>query len=75
MDDAINFVGADNAFEFVVVANIRVDKWDINIVLDAKVLNAMFQSLVQRIVDDYRFAGTDEFISNMCADVSGSTCK
>ena len=41
----------------------------------AQVLDALFEALVERVVDDYRFAGADEFICDMCADVASTACK
>ncbi len=75
MDDAIDLVCADDAFEFVVVADVGIDQRDIDVVHGAQVLDAVFEALVQRVVDDYRFAGADEFVSDMCADVASTTCK
>ena len=46
MDDAIDLVRADNPFEFVVVADISFDQWDIDVVLGAQLLDAVFETLV-----------------------------
>ncbi len=75
MDNAINLVSADNAFDFVVIADIGLDQWVINVVLGAQVRDAVFKTLVERVVDDDRFAGADEFICDMCADVASTACK
>ena len=75
MDDAINLVFADDAFDFVVIADISFDQRDIDVVLGAQVRDAVFKALVERVVDDNRFAGADEFICNMCTDVASTACK
>ena len=75
MDDAINLVFADDAFDFVVVADIGFDQWDIDVVLGAQVRDAVFKTLVERVVDDNGFASADEFICNMCTDVASASGK
>ena len=75
MDDAINLVFADDAFDFVVIADISFDQRDIDVVLGAQVRDTVFKALVERVVDDNRFASADEFICDMCADVASTTCK
>ena len=75
MDDAINLVFADNAFDFVVIADISFDQRDIDVVLGAQLRDAVFKALVERVVDDDRFARADEFICDMCADVASTACK
>ena len=75
MDDASNLVFTDDAFDFVVIADISFDQWDIDIVLGAQVRDAMFKTLVERVVDDDRFAGADEFICDVCTDVASTSCK
>ncbi len=46
MDDAIDLVCANNAFEFVVVTDIGLDLRDIDVVLGAQVLGAVFEALI-----------------------------
>ena len=75
MDDAINLVFTDDTFDLVVIADIGFDQRDIDVVLGAQVRDAVFKALVERVVDDDRFAGTDEFICDMCADVASTACK
>ena len=75
MDDAVNLVFADDAFNLVVIADIGFNQRDIDIVLGAQVRDAGFKTLVERVVDDYRFAGSDEFICDVCTDVASTACK
>ena len=75
MDDAINLVFTDDAFDFVVIADISFDQRDIDIVLGAQVRDSVFKTLIQRVVDDNGFAGADEFICDVCTDVASTACK
>ena len=75
MDDAINLVGADYAFDLVVIADISFDQWDLDVVLCAQVNDAGFKALVERVVDDDVLAVANEFISDMCADISSASGK
>ena len=52
MDDAIDLVGADYIFKFVVIADVGFDKWDLDVVLCAQVDDAGFKALVERVIDD-----------------------
>ena len=73
MHDPLDLVGADDIFEFVVIANVRSDKWNFGVVLCAQVNDARFKTLVERVIDDDGLASADEFVSNVCADVSGTS--
>ena len=75
MDDAVNLVFADYAFDFVVIADIGFDQWDIDVVLGAQVRDSVFKTLVERVVDDDRFASANEFICDMRTDIASTTCK
>ena len=52
MNDAINLVVANDAFDFVVIADIGFNQRDIDIVFGAQVRDAVFKTLVERVVDD-----------------------
>ena len=52
MNDAINLAGADYVFEFVVIADVSFDKWDLDVVLCAQINDAGFEALVERVLDD-----------------------
>ena len=75
MDDAIDVMGADNAFDLVVIADISFDQWDLDVVLCAQVDDAGFKALIERVIDDYVLAVADEFISDMCAYVTSASGK
>jgi len=75
VDDAIDVVGADNAFNLVVIADISFDQRDLDLVLCAQVDDAGFKALVERVIDDDVLAIADEFISDMCADVTSASGK
>ncbi len=75
MDDAVNLVFADYAFDFVVIADISLDQRDGDVVFGAQVRDTVFKTLIKRVVDDNRFAGADEFICDMCTDVASTACK
>ena len=75
MDDAINLVFADDTFELVVIADIGDDQRNLRVVLSAQILDARLQALVERVVDNDRFASADKFISDMCTDVTSTAGK
>ena len=52
MNDSIDVVFADHTFNFVVITDISLDKWNIRVVLGAKVLNTGFKALVERVIDN-----------------------
>jgi len=64
-----------NSYNLVVIADISFDQRDIDVVLGAQVRDAVFKTLIERVIDDDRFAGSDEFICDMCTDVASTTCK
>jgi hypothetical protein len=43
--------------------------------LCTQVGNARFKALIERIEQNNIFARLDKEVSNMCADVSGTTCN
>ena len=67
--------GIDSAFDFVVITDIGFDQRDIDVVLGAQVRDAVFKALVERVVDDNRFAGADEFICNVRTNVASTASK
>ena len=73
MDDAVDLVGADYVFNFVVITDVSFDQWDQGVVLCAQVDDAGFKALVERVIDDDVLAACDEFISDMCADVTSAS--
>ena len=54
MDDAINLVFLNDSLNFVVILNIGFDSRDIKAVLGEQVSNARFETLIERVVSDYR---------------------
>ena len=54
MDDAINLVFLNDSLNFVVILNIGFDSRDIKAVLGEQVSNASFETLIERVVSDYR---------------------
>ena len=75
MDDAIDVVGADDVFNLVVIADIGFNQWDFDVVLCAQVDDAGFKALIERVIDDDVLAVANEFISDVCADVSSASGK
>ena len=52
MDYVPDLVFADDAFDFVVIADISFDQRDIDVVLGAQERDAVLKTLVERVVDD-----------------------
>jgi hypothetical protein len=75
MDDAGEATGCDERFDLCVIADVNYFKWDINNVLCAKVSNAGFKALIERIEKYDIFARFDKEVSDMCADIPGATCN
>ena len=75
MDDAVNPLGSDHILNLVVIANVSFDQRDFGVVLRTQVGDAGFKALVERVIDDDILAVADEFISDMCADVSSASGK
>ncbi len=46
MDNAINLVFLNDAFDFVVIADIGFNQWDIKVVLGAQISNTRLKTLV-----------------------------